>query len=310
MLMMLGCSTRFLVPTGAAVVDGPVWPRPPDAPQVRWVGGITPQHGGFQRPMDVGCGGGGLIAVADAGAGLVWLINTVNGQGFAVGDPDGTPLRSPVGVALDGVGGVLIADADRAAIYRGRTDKRAAVRAVVPEGQLFRPVAVLQRADGTVLVVDATAHQLVRLDTEAHVVPVSAGRGAAGHGLNFPVDVAVGPAGTMYVADAMNASVDLVLPDGSVEVFAGGALHRGATLLRPKGVAVDTRGNVHVVDGAMQHVVVFAADGRLLGRYGEPGDGPGQLGLPAGICIDGGGLIYVADSLNGRVQVYRLEAGS
>ncbi|MFZ5477448.1 MAG: SMP-30/gluconolactonase/LRE family protein [Myxococcota bacterium] len=304
LLTLLACAPKVVAPDLGGPPPGPFWPASPEVPHVAYVGEVRPPTGVFARPIDVACGAGHVVAVADVDAGAVWVLDLSKRRGFAdVATPDGR-LWAPVGVAFDGGGRLYVADADRATVLRGRDDRRALLAAVTPEGQLGRPTAVLPRTDGSLVVVDAGAHALVRVTPAGEVEPVAAARGAAGAGFNFPVDVAIGPAGEHYVADAMNATVDRVGPDGRVEVFTAGS--PVGSIVRPKGVAVDARGNVHVVDGAMQHVEVYDASARLLGRYGEPGSGPGQLGLPAGICIDADDHVFVADTLNGRVQVFRL----
>lgn len=303
-LLTLACAARFVVPDLAGS-GARVWPPPPDVARVRAVGDLRPKSGRFARPMDVACTGDHRLAVADPDAGAVWVIDAHDGRGFLAAAPTGSDWRAPVGVAFDGAGGLLIVDADRAGVFRARADRSSKARALLPEGRLQRPTAVVQRGDGTVLVVDAAAHQVVRLEREGGVSPVSGARGEAGQGFNYPVDLAFGAQGELYVADAMNASLDRVGEDGKLGLVAGGG---NGSLVRPKGVAVDPEGHVHVVDGGMQHVEVYTPEGRLLGRYAEPGTGEGQLALPAGICIDADRHIFVADSLNGRIAVFRLEA--
>lgn len=304
LIALLGCAARFIAPAFDAPPAGPVWPPAPDAPRIAWAGELRPPGGRFVRPMDVACGPSHQIAVADADAGSVWVFDLPRRRSFMLDTTLDGP-STPVGVALDGVGGLYIVDARRGTVLRGRSDRRGPLVALTPEGQLTRPTAIVSRPDGSFLLVDAGAHTLARLDADGAVSPLAATRGAPGAGLNFPVDVAVGRAGDLFVADALNATVSHVDNAGLLTIFAGGwPTGMRGTLVRPKGVAFDDTGALHVVDGAMQHVEVYDDAGRLLGRYGVPGDGDGELGLPAGICLDEDGHIFIADSLNGRVQVY------
>lgn len=305
-LILLGCAPRLTVPDLAGTAEAPRWPPAPDPARVVWVGELQPAGAHFGRPIDVACGVGHRIAVADADAGRVWVLDLATRRSWSpVADP---PLATPVGVSFDGLGALFVVDARRAAVLHGSSERGGRLVPAIPDGQLSRPTAALSRPDGTVLVVDAGAHTVARMTPEGGVEPVWATHAGAGEGLNFPVDAAVGADGALYVADAMNAAVERISPDGTLSLFVGGEARKG-TLVRPKGVAVDATGRVHVVDGAMQHVEVYTADGQLVGRYGEPGSGPGQLGLPAGICIDSDAHVFIADSLNGRVQIYRLLEG-
>lgn len=309
-ILMMACVPRVYTPDLAGPGGDPAWPSPPDVARVRYVGDVRPRAGRFARPIDVACDSGHLLAVADPDASVVWVIDAAADKAFLVADPAGARWKSPVGVSFDGVGGLLIVDADRATVSRVRADRRGAVTDLIGEGRLMRPTAAVQRPDGAVYVVDAAAHQVVRMDPDGNVTPITVGRGGAGEGLNFPVDLAFGVHGEAWVADAMNAALDRIDADGRAVLVAGGQNPKVGRLVRPKGVAVDAHGDVHVVDGAMQHVEVYSEEGQLLGRYGEPGAGPGQLGLPAGICIDGDGHIFIADSLNGRVAVFRMQEPS
>ena len=93
----------------------------------------------------------------------------------------------------------------------------------------------------------------------------TAGCGYAGDGgpateamLNTPSDVAVGPDGTVYIADTDNSCIRAVSPDGTIDTFAGICGERGysgdfgpatdAVLNRPFGVSVDLDGNVYISD--------------------------------------------------------------
>jgi DNA-binding beta-propeller fold protein YncE len=300
-MLWLGCATRYVAPAFDTPAAGPFWPPAPDAPRIAWVGELRPPTGRFVRPMDVACGTSHHVAVADTDNGAVWVFDLPRKRVFLLTNTNDGPLSAPVGVTFDGAGGLYVMDARRGTVLHGRDDKRGRLEALTPEGQLTRPTSIVSRPDGSFLLVDAGSHTVARLERDGSVTPIAAQRGEPGAGLNFPVDVAVGRGGDLFVADALNGTISRIDAAGAIRVFAGG---RAGTLVRPKGVAFDHDGALHVVDGAMQHVEVYDEGGRLLGRYGEPGEGPGQLGLPAGICVDGDGHIFIADSLNGRVAVY------
>lgn len=303
LVALLGCRPRALVPNlGAAA--GPFFPEPPDPPQVAYVGEVRAPGAGFTYPLDVSCGPGHSIAVADPQAASIWRIDIDSGRSERFDRVGTTPLQSPVGVAHAADGSLLFVDSELAAVFRSGSKSEA--RTVVHEGApLARPTAVAAMEDGGFVVVDAGAHALFRLHPQLGMVEVGPGRGEAGAGFNFPVDVELGPDGAAYVSDSVHGMVER-LSEGRLDAVAGGIGVGGGPLIRPKGIALEADGTLHVVDAGMQHVQVYAADGRLLGRYGRPGDGPEALGLPGGVCLDQDGHAFVADPLHRRIQVYEL----
>ena len=76
--------------------------------------------------------------------------------------------------------------------------------------------------------------------------------------LQTPSDVAVGPDGTVYIADTDNSCIRAVSPDGTIDTFAGVCGTPGfdgdfgpadeALLDRPFGVSVDNDGAVYISD--------------------------------------------------------------
>ncbi len=136
--------------------------------------------------------------------------------------------------------------------------------------------------DGTLLLADTHNGRIRRLDLDADTVTTVAGMGetpedsdngtgctsGCGYGgdggpateamLNYPADLAVGPDGTIYIADAYNHCVRAVDPDGTIRTFAGVCGEQGfdgdfgpateALLNTPFGVELDLDGVVYIAD--------------------------------------------------------------
>ncbi len=127
--------------------------------------------------------------------------------------------------------------------------------------------------------------------------------------LSYPVDVAVGDDGTIYVADFYNDSISAFTSDGRfVRRFPDpySPTGKGSSGASGGGIAVTavaaSGGYVYATD--TYQVFVFTAEGDLVRQFGRPGLGPDGLDRPGGIAVDRDGRIYVSDSNHNRVKAY------
>jgi DNA-binding beta-propeller fold protein YncE len=133
--------------------------------------------------------------------------------------------------------------------------------------------------------------------------------------LRFPQASAVGPDGSVYVADQLSHTIQVFGPDGVFRREIGAAGDGPGGLSSVGGVAVGPDGSVYVADGA-DRVDRFAADGSLLNSWGSSGDAVGEFhfgagggndsGAGGGVAV-GGGYVYVADTRNNRVQRFNAD---
>jgi hypothetical protein len=117
--------------------------------------------------------------------------------------------------------------------------------------------------------------------------------GAEGTGpaqLHDPRDIAVDPAGNVYVADTGNKRVLKFKPDGSP------AGDWSGPFAEPSSLAVVKDGLI-VDDSETGHLLKFDLDGKLVGGFER------ELGLshPRGIAAGPDGVIYAADTANNRI---------
>jgi DNA-binding beta-propeller fold protein YncE len=201
--------------------------------------------------------------------------------------------------------------------YEGKGIKLAADRIVgtvgAEPGQFKRPRGIAVALDGSIYVADTENHRIQHLAADGSVLQVWGSFAAstettpAGDGLfNEPWGIAVGPDGSVYVADTWNHRIQKFTSDGKfVKTWGFGISQTGDPFgfYGPRAVAVNAQGQVLVTDTGNKRVVVFDADGNYLTKFGEEGFGPGQFSEPVGLAVDAAGLVYVADTWNQRIQV-------
>jgi len=178
-------------------------------------------------------------------------------------------------------------------------------------GQLNAPRGVAVGADGTIYVADSRNHRIQQfsrdgepLNTWGSFADAATGN-APGGTFNEPWDLAVGPDGSVLVADTWNHRVQRFSADGEFLAMWGffGAGEAPEAFWGPRSVAVSADGRVFVTDTGNKRIVVFTLDGEFVTEFGEVGFSPGQFDEPVGLALDGLGQLFVADTWNQRIQV-------
>lgn len=123
--------------------------------------------------------------------------------------------------------------------------------------------------------------------------------------LSAPTAVAVGPNGTIYIADSGNNKVRAIAPAtgivttvagagtacaGAADSFGDGCLGTQATLSKPSGLTVDASGNLFISDTGNNLVRELTTQGYIFTLNGENFD------APAALQMDLYNNLYVADS--------------
>lgn len=327
---LAGCQTPA-GPVFAPVSPALVWPPPPDPPRIRHIGELRGQasldvrpsgwealraavagprpSAEFVRPSAVAVAGE-RVYVADAGLGVVHLLDLAARRYQMIRGAPRDPLRVPIDLTVAG-DKLLVVDRGRATL--DVFDLNGGWQATQRWPEITAPVAVAwDAAARRIWLADAAAHACFSV-TDSYVLAGRVGaRGGEPGQFNYPRALAVHPSLGLAVVDAMNFRVQVVGETGAPVAVFGKKGDAAGDFAQPRDVAVDSDGHCYVLDNQFENVQVFDVEtrskpvaARLLLAFGQGGDGRGEFSLPSGITIDEQDRIWIADSYNRRVQVFQ-----
>lgn len=310
------------------------WPEPPLKTRIRFVGNLVSERELTEglsvrqtllqflagqplavdrvvNPMGIAVSDDGQrVYATDLSQGRVFVFDLVEKR-VRFWSRDETKLSGPVGIALDAEENAYVVDAyEKVVRVFDRSGKP--LRTIADPG-IQRPTGVvIDRQRGLVYVSD-TSHQHLSdhyvkvFDREGRFLRnVGKGKGTAEGYLLFPTYLTIAPDGNLYVADTMNARIQVFDAEGNFVKTIGERGNRFGQFERPKGIALDGFGNVYVADSGWSNVQIFNPKGEILLFFGGRGRYPGLLNNPGAIAIDRQNRIYVADVQNWRLSLYQL----
>ncbi len=188
--------------------------------------------------------------------------------------------------------------------------------------------------DGSLYIVELGGQTVRRVDPQG-VITTVAGKtsqacypstGVCGDGgpataalLSNPEDVAVGPDGSLYIADRSNYRIRRVAPDGIITTVAGtgvagstgnGGLATAARIGSPYGVEAGPDGSIYISDRDNSLIRKVSPDGVIStvvgSTFGFAGDGGpaslARLASPRTVKLGPDGSLYIIDFSNSRIR--------
>ena len=323
--LFISSLTVLLAPTIAFTQeDKIVWPPPPQAAKIayleslqtrddlgknwfrRVVDFITGRKPSFvfHKPYGVTTDLSGRIYITDT-VGWVTVIDRERSKISYLGHRGQGKLHTPIGIAVADEGTVFVTDSKLNRVYGFDSDGNL-ILAIGEEGEFENPAGIaVDQERKRLFVVDSHLHKIRVYSTGGTFLFEFGERGGGPAQFNFPSNIIINGAGTVYVCDAMNFRVQVFDHEGNYLRHFGKLGDGIGHFARPKGIALDSEGHIYVVDAAFDNFQIFDLQGRLLLYVGHAGSGPGEFWLPAGIHIDRDDRIYVADQFNRRVQVFQ-----
>jgi DNA-binding beta-propeller fold protein YncE len=224
------------------------------------------------------------------------------GRGTGKGEFD-----SPMGIAVDPNGNVLVADTNN-----GRIEKFSPTGSFLSvvaskgsgHGQLGEPNGIAVERSGNIYVAEvASNHRVQKLSPDGTFIAEWKGPGVGFYG---PRRIAIGPDDSIYVVDQGQTRIVKFDPDGQILAVWGTKGNGDGQLDDPTSVAVDpTTNKVYVADPRNKRIQVFDSNGRFLTKWVVP-----EWGQPAGfedLAIDSKtGRLYASSANMDAVLIFDL----
>jgi len=261
----------------------------------------------FERPADVVVGPlSGSAYVADSSRNLVFVFSALGVFQRTVGAnlTGGGSFKNVLGLAADRSENLYVVDAGAGVVqvYSAKGTPGRRLELSRPAGAVTGLIDATVGPDGLVTVVDNYNNMVSIIGGEGPARTFGQA-GAKGGEFSAPTFCDSDAAGNLYIADCLNARIQVFSATGEF-VRAFGRAERGpGGFGRPKGVAVSAAGEIYVADSWLNTVQVFDPEGRFVAILGDEAGRPLDLGSPNGVALGPGNRVYVAERLAARLQI-------
>lgn len=309
------------------------WPPLPEEPKVEWIARYASQHdfpktpsqkfwesilGGeepkeFTNPWGIASDGEGKVYVVDIAAGAV-VVYDMNKQTVAElgGGTYAGMFGTPIDADVDASGNIYVSDSAKNKVFAFSRDEKPLMTIEAP-GKLDWPAGIgIDRKLNRLYVANSHSHDIAAFDLAGGKHLFSIGeRGNLDGRFNFPTDVAVDSEGDVYVADSMNARVQVFDNEGKFKRKFGVRGDAMTSFKLIKGISVSRDGYVFLSDAMANRIMVFDKNGVSLLTFGGMEKGGrremiGGFAAPRGIYVDKKDRFYVVDSMMKEFEVFQI----
>jgi sugar lactone lactonase YvrE len=269
-------------------------------------------------------------------------------QDYADGTLAEAKFAGPYGITIDKTGNLYVSDTAAFRIRKISWDGKVTTLAGTGQSGIAngpgnqatfgQPGQMAAGPDDSLYVIDARAQAIRKITPDGTVSTLAGGTAGYANGkgtqaeFQFTVPsstnpiigggIAVGPDGTVYVADDGNQRIRKITPDGDVTTLAGSGLAgyqdgpaATAKFFFPEGLSMGADGMLYIAD-ANNHrirrldpvagtVTTLSGSGLFGGAYGGFADGSATLARfasPLSVWADSDGSVYVTDSGNNVIR--------
>lgn len=252
----------------------------------------------------------GKLYVADGKVGAIFIIDPETRDTAMIKNGKDASFALITGLAIDDSDRLFVSDSEahRILVF----DPRHKAEAMIREGLATPAGMAIDDENRFLYVADLALDQVLVYDADNFKLLRRIGTGGKNHTLTTPGDfakpagVAVDGDGNVYVADMLNARIEVFDADGNFIRAFGKRGDGPGYFAMPKGVAIDCDGHIWVTDSIQNRVQVFSQEGQLLIYMGSvQGILPGMFSGLQYITIDKNNRVFTSEVFPGRVQEFR-----